>query len=141
MNPVTREQRDEAIAHFKYEGTLVKDCPYGSGHINDTFLLIFEIAEMGRIKVILQRMNSTAFPKPIEVMENIKGVTSFLKKKIIELYHWLQARKMKKFLYQKTKLYFQVIFPTYGGRILFPVISAKKTKKFYVMLIGNMRII
>ena len=65
MNPVTREQRDEAIAHFKYEGTLVKDCPYGSGHINDTFLLIFEIAEMGRIKVILQRMNSAAFPKPI----------------------------------------------------------------------------
>ncbi len=84
MNPVTREQRDEVIAHFKYEGTLVKDCPYGSGHINDTFLLIFEIAEMGRIKVILQRMNSTAFPKPIEVMENITGVTSFLKKKIIE---------------------------------------------------------
>ena len=42
MNPVTREQRDEAIAHFKYEGTLVKDCPYGSGHINDTFLLVFE---------------------------------------------------------------------------------------------------
>ena len=80
MNPVTREQRDEAIAHFKYEGTLVKDCPYGSGHINDTFLLIFEIAEMGRIKVILQRMNSTAFPKPVEVMENITGVTSFLKK-------------------------------------------------------------
>lgn len=71
MNPVTREQRDEAIAHFKYEGTLVKDCPYGSGHINDTFLLIFEIAEMGRIKVILQRMNSAAFPKPVEVMENI----------------------------------------------------------------------
>lgn len=63
MNPVTREQRDEAIAHFKYEGTLVKDCPYGSGHINDTFLLIFEIAEMGRIKVILQRMNSTGISK------------------------------------------------------------------------------
>ena len=39
MNPVTREQRDEAIAHFKYEGTLVKDCPYGSGHINDTYRL------------------------------------------------------------------------------------------------------
>ena len=84
MNPVTREQRDEAIAHFKYEGTLVKDCPYGSGHINDTYLLVFEIAEMGRIKVILQRMNSTAFPKPVDVMENILGVTSFLKKKIEE---------------------------------------------------------
>ena len=84
MNPVTREQRDEAIAHFKFEGRLVKDCPYGSGHINDTYLLVFEIAEMGRIKVILQRMNSTAFPKPVDVMENILGVTSFLKKKIEE---------------------------------------------------------
>ena len=84
MHPVTREQRDEAIAHFKYEGTLIKDCPYGSGHINDTYLLVFDIADMGRIKVILQRMNSTAFPKPVEVMENIMGVTSFLKKKIIE---------------------------------------------------------
>ena len=39
---------------------------------------------MGRIKVILQRMNSTAFPKPVDVMENILGVTSFLKKKIEE---------------------------------------------------------
>ena len=67
MHPVTREQRDEAIAHFKYEGTLIKDCPYGSGHINDTYLLVFDIADMGRIKVILQRMNSTAFPKPEEL--------------------------------------------------------------------------
>ena len=70
MNPVTREQRDEAIAHFKYEGTLVKDCPYGSGHINDTFLLIFEIAEMGRIKVILQRNEYYGISKnQVEVVE------------------------------------------------------------------------
>lgn len=84
MTGVTREQRDEAIAHFKYEGTMVYDEVYGSGHINDTFLLKFEIAEMGRIKVILQRMNKEIFTKPEELMENIVGVTSHLKKKIIE---------------------------------------------------------
>ena len=84
MGRISDRQIDEAIANFRFEGTLIEQRPYGNGHINDTFLLIFEIAEMGRIKVILQRMNSTAFPKPIEVMENITGVTSFLKKKIIE---------------------------------------------------------
>lgn len=37
MEKVTRTQRDEAIAHFKFEGVLTGEQPYGSGHINDTF--------------------------------------------------------------------------------------------------------
>ena len=49
--------------------------------INDTFLLTFEIAEMGRIKVILQRMNKEVFTNPVELMENVIGVTSYLRKK------------------------------------------------------------
>lgn len=84
MAQITREQRDEAIANFQYEGVLIDERPYGSGHINDTFLLTFEIAEMGCIKVILQRMNKDVFAKPIELMENIIGVTSHLRKKIVE---------------------------------------------------------
>lgn len=84
MAHVTRKQRDEVIAHFQYEGILVKECPYGSGHINDTYLLVFDIADMGQVKVILQRMNTKTFKKPIELMENIVEVTSFLRKKIIE---------------------------------------------------------
>lgn len=75
---------DEAIGQFRYEGVLIDERPYGSGHINDTYLLIFEIAEMGTIKVILQRMNKNIFTKPIELMENILNVTSYLRKKIIE---------------------------------------------------------
>ena len=39
---------------------------------------------MGTIKVILQRMNKNIFTKPIELMENILNVTSYLRKKIIE---------------------------------------------------------
>ena len=75
---------DEAIGQFRYEGVLIDERPYGSGHINDTYLLTFEIAEMGTIKVILQRMNKNIFTKPIELMENILNVTSYLRKKIIE---------------------------------------------------------
>ena len=74
----------EVIANFRYEGRLVKGDAYGSGHINDTYLLVFEIAGMGRIKVILQRMNKSIFQKPVELMENIMGVTAHLREKIIE---------------------------------------------------------
>ncbi|MGN1166409.1 MAG: phosphotransferase enzyme family protein [Lachnospiraceae bacterium] len=84
MAHITREQKDEVIANFRYEGILIDERPYGSGHINDTFLLTFEIAEMGCIKVILQRMNKSVFAKPTELMENIIGVTSHLRKKIVE---------------------------------------------------------
>ena len=51
-------------------------CPYGSGHINDTFLV-----EAGK-RYILQRMNRNIFTDPQGVMENILGVTNFLRDKI-----------------------------------------------------------
>lgn len=75
---------NEAIANFRFEGVLVDERPYGSGHINDTYLLTFEIAEMGQIKVILQRMNKDIFKEPVELMENILNVTSYLRERIIE---------------------------------------------------------
>ncbi|HBA64120.1 MAG TPA: mucin desulfatase [Lachnospiraceae bacterium] len=84
MEKVTREQRDEAIANFQYEGILTEERPYGSGHINDTYLLVFDVPEKGAVKVILQRMNSDIFTKPVELMENILNVTSYLRERIIE---------------------------------------------------------
>ena len=51
-------------------------CPYGSGHINDTFLV-----RAGK-RYILQRMNRNIFTDPQGVMENILGVTNFLREKI-----------------------------------------------------------
>ncbi|XCP84601.1 aminoglycoside phosphotransferase family protein [Roseburia hominis] len=84
MDQASPIQIAEVIANFRYEGRLVKGGVYGSGHINDTYLLIFEIADMGRIKVILQRMNKSIFQKPVELMENIMGVTTYLRDKIKE---------------------------------------------------------
>lgn len=84
MEKLKTGQLDEAIGQFQFEGILVDDKPYGSGHINDTFLLRFNIAEMGTIRVILQRMNKSIFTKPVELMENILGVTSYLREQIIK---------------------------------------------------------
>ena len=75
---------EEAIANFQYGGELLSACPYGSGHINDTYLLTFKVAEMGKMFVILQRMNNTIFKEPVKLMENIVGVTSYLRDRIIE---------------------------------------------------------
>ncbi len=83
MEKIIRAQKSEAIAHFQYEGTLVGDIPFGHGHINDTFLLTFALKKMGRMKVILQRMNQKVFSNPVELMENITGVTSYLREQII----------------------------------------------------------
>lgn len=76
--------KEEAIAGFQYQGRLVKAQPYGSGHINDTYLLTFENEETGEEKAILQRMNKSIFAKPVELMENILNVTSYLRDRILE---------------------------------------------------------
>ena len=84
MERVSELQIREAIANFNYIGRLKERRPFGSGHINDTFLLTFEIGDMGDMNVILQRMNREIFTKPVELMENIVGVTSYLREQITE---------------------------------------------------------
>ena len=84
MSRVSAEQIKEAIANFEFQGTYVEDMPWGNGHINDTFLLVYETEEKKTIRYILQRMNKNIFTKPVELMENVVGVTSYLRKIIIE---------------------------------------------------------
>ncbi len=72
----------EVASHFQYEGILQKIVPYGNGHINDTYLLTYAVGCMGLIRVILQRINTHVFQKPVEVMENILHITSYLHEKI-----------------------------------------------------------
>lgn len=84
MTPVTDELKKEVLDTYHFHGTLLSAAPYGNGHINDTFLLVFDMYGMGRLKVILQRINTEVFQKPQELMENVMGVTAFLQKKILE---------------------------------------------------------
>lgn len=75
--------REEAVQGFTFPEGLTEIIPYGSGHINDTYRLTF--AHDGAVRrFILQRMNTEVFREPQQVMENIIGVTAWLKKKIAE---------------------------------------------------------
>ena len=51
--------------------------PYGNGHINETYLV------SDKPRKIMQRINTTVFPQPEKVMENICAVTEFLGAKIL----------------------------------------------------------
>lgn len=83
---MTREEYcakiEEATKEIAFEGELIDYKIYGSGHINDTYLVRYKQEDGSVKKYILQRMNHEIFTKPWEVMENILGVTSFLKEKI-----------------------------------------------------------
>ena len=67
----------DVIEHFKVLKNPTRYAPYGSGHINQTFLI--EKNE----KYILQRINTFAFKNPDELMANIAAVTKHLGEKII----------------------------------------------------------
>lgn len=75
---------NEVIERFGFQGRLVDQRPYGSGHINDTYLLTFENGNEEPGRAILQRMNKNVFPKPAALMENIMNVTAYLRGKILE---------------------------------------------------------
>lgn len=84
MAGLSKEHKEEIVSAFHFKGTMIDMVPYGSGHINDTFLLTYEREEGVVVKYILQRMNTSIFHNPEELMENILGVTAHLRKKIIE---------------------------------------------------------
>lgn len=77
------EMTIEASRQFSFEGTIEECIPFGSGHINDTYRVTCMVGESQK-HYILQRMNKSIFTKPVELMENISGVTGWLKKKIQE---------------------------------------------------------
>lgn len=79
----TSNKVHEAIDGFKLPGELKECIRYGSGHINDTYRLTYETPQ-GTKRYILQRMSTSIFKKPLELMENVSGVTAWLRKKIIE---------------------------------------------------------
>ncbi len=74
---------EEAVVQFAAEGSLVERRPYGNGHINDTFLLVYEMPDGTKKQYILQRMNHEIFRNPQQLMENIVNVTTYLREMIV----------------------------------------------------------
>jgi len=75
---------NETLEQFALQGKLVEQRPYGNGHINDTFLLVYETQDGKQKRYILQRMNHTIFKQPEKLMENVVRVTEYLRKVIAE---------------------------------------------------------
>lgn len=67
----------EIVQLFQTEGKAVRCVPYGSGHINQTWLVE---TDKGR-RYILQKVNTVTFPDPDGLMSNIILVTEHLRKK------------------------------------------------------------
>lgn len=77
------ERLNEALNGFEFGGVPTLQGRYGNGHINFTYLVHVDVNGATK-RMILQQMNKGIFKKPVEVMENILGVTSHLCKKITE---------------------------------------------------------
>lgn len=73
----------EVINSFDFDGELEEVRKFGSCHINETYCAVFT-TKTGRKRYILQKKNKHIFRDPVGLMENISGVTSWLKKKILE---------------------------------------------------------
>ncbi len=72
----------KALEQFAIDGSVKEIRPYGNGHINDTFLAVFQSGD-GEKRYILQRMNHNIFKNPPLLMENVVGVTDYLRKAIL----------------------------------------------------------
>ena len=70
---------DELLEAYGFENKPVSIRRITDGHINSTFVLDF-----GKEKYLFQQLNTNVFRRPVELMNNIVGISDFLKKKIAE---------------------------------------------------------
>lgn len=57
--------------------------PFGSGHINDTFAVYTGASGEESLSYVIQRINPSVFKNPRAVMDNIFGVTEYLRRQIL----------------------------------------------------------
>lgn len=78
----TRNDVRYVASNFAIEGHFLDASPYGSGHINDTYISSFD--QDGRIvRFLHQRINHSIFREPEKLMENIKRVTAYARERIV----------------------------------------------------------
>ena len=71
----TQEKLTTIVKQFRIHGSFIESRPYGSGHINDTFVAAFSQSGT-RVRYIFQRINHRIFKNPEALMDNIQRVTS-----------------------------------------------------------------
>ena len=81
----------EMAQQFRTEGTIIGCVPFGSGHINQTWLVVTNQPHL----YILQRVNTETFRDPEGLMNNILMVTEHLRKQDPDPRHVMTLVKLK----------------------------------------------
>jgi aminoglycoside phosphotransferase (APT) family kinase protein len=66
---------------FQIFGDFREAAPYGSGHINDTYAVVFDQAG-SPMRYIFQRINHYVFKDPASLMANVQRVTTHIRRKL-----------------------------------------------------------
>lgn len=74
----------DALTGFDFGGQIVGAVRYGQGHINDTFCVYTQTECGDCVRFILQRINTNTFTDPDGLMENIVGVTDYLRDMVVK---------------------------------------------------------
>ncbi len=78
------DRLQEALTAFEFGGPVTDVQRYGEGHINDTFCVNTQGPDGPGRRFILQRLSPAAFKEPGRLMENVTGVTEYLRRQIVE---------------------------------------------------------
>lgn len=80
---MTAHDINSIAGQFHIDGNLLDAEPFGSGHINDTYILNCKTSGLP-VRYILQRINHDIFKNPPEMMENIMRVTAHIRSRDAE---------------------------------------------------------
>ncbi len=75
-----QDLQKKVVEEFAYDGTVVEIAPLGEGLINDTYIV--KTQEPDAPDYVLQRINHHVFPDVKMVMDNIRAVTTHIRKKL-----------------------------------------------------------
>ena len=74
---------EDALYAFGFGNQCSYVRPFGAGHINETYAVYMPDEQGGdTLAYVLQRVNTNVFKNPRQVMENIFGVTEYLRRQI-----------------------------------------------------------
>lgn len=78
------KETTEILSQWEWGGHIAGVLPYGEGHINATKCVYVQSPDGASVRYILQRINTDTFRDPDGLMENICGVTEYLRKILAE---------------------------------------------------------
>ena len=73
----------QVTSHFRFRGALVDIEPIRSGHINDSYAVVFRSPGEAPHRYLLQRINHHVFRSPERLMQNIEGITEHVRSKVL----------------------------------------------------------